>query len=106
MDITDGKMYFRRELSFGKTMDYATSGQLQDVEVEDIAGMLSVAEWDISAGRARRGAHGFVLASGVGTVRIDGAGTTIEAPCVIWLPSGVIALVRLEAGSRGVMFTV
>jgi len=77
-----------------------------DVEVDDIAGSLSAGAWDLSAERARRGAHGFVLASGRGEVRLDSAATGIEAPCVIWLPSGMHASVRLEAGARGVAMTV
>jgi AraC family transcriptional regulator, transcriptional activator of pobA len=81
-------------------------GLAQDVEVADIAGSLSVAEWDFSAAKARLGAHGFVLAWGRGTARLGGTQTTIEAPCVIWLPSGVAGSVRLEAGARGVSMTV
>lgn len=81
-------------------------GLMQDVEVGDIAGALSAAEWDFSAARARLGAHGFVLASGHGVVRQEGAATTIEAPCVIWLPSGMTGSVWIEAGARGVMMTV
>lgn len=81
-------------------------GLMKDVEVEDVAGALSVAEWDFSAARVRRGARGFVLASGHGHVRLGGAMTTIEAPCVIWLPSGLAGSVRLEAGARGVTMTV
>ena len=80
-------------------------GLMLDVEVDDVAGALSAAEWDFSAARARLGAHGFVLASGHGVVRLESA-TTIEAPCVIWLPSGMTGSVRLEAGARGVMMTV
>lgn len=87
-------------------MDATLFGLMHDVAVEDIAGMLSVGEWDISPAKARGGAHGFVLASGSGLVRSDDISTTIEAPCVVWLPSGIAALVRLEAGARGVMFTV
>jgi AraC family transcriptional activator of pobA len=81
-------------------------GLVQDVEVDDIAGALSASEWDFSAKRARQGAHGFVLASGRGVVRLDNAATPIEAPCVIWLPSGMSASLRLEAGARGVAMTV
>lgn len=81
-------------------------GLMQDVEVGDIAGALSAAEWDFSAARARLGAHGFVLASGRGVVHQDSAATTIEAPCVIWLPSGMTGSVWIEAGARGMMMTV
>ena len=87
-------------------MEQALAGLVQDVEVDGIAGMLSAAEWSVSADKARRGAHGFVLASGSGTVRVDGATTAIEGPCVLWLPSGMTASVRLEAGARGAMMTV
>ncbi|KQX38679.1 hypothetical protein ASD04_08470 [Devosia sp. Root436] len=81
-------------------------GLVQDVEVDDIAGSLSTAEWEFSAARARLGAHGFVLASGRGAVRLESGVTPIEAPCVIWLPSGMSGSVRLEAGARGVVMTV
>ncbi|WP_186767068.1 AraC family transcriptional regulator [Devosia ginsengisoli] len=81
-------------------------GLVQDVEVDDIGGALSASEWDFSAPRARLGAHGFVLASGSGVVRLESGATGIEAPCVIWLPSGMSASVRLEAGARGVAMTV
>jgi AraC family transcriptional activator of pobA len=81
-------------------------GLVQDVEVDDIAGSLSTAEWEFSAARAQLGAHGFVLASGRGAVRLDSGVTAIEAPCVIWLPSGMSGSVRLEAGARGVVMTV
>lgn len=81
-------------------------GPTPDVEVTDIAGSLSAGEWDFSARGVRPGAHGFVLASGRGVVRLDSANSTIEAPCVIWLPSGMSASLRLEAGARGVAMTV
>lgn len=81
-------------------------GHVQDVEVDDVAGSLSATEWDFSAAKTRLGAHGFVLASGSGTVRLESGVTAIEAPCVIWLPSGMTGSVRLEAGARGVMMTV
>ena len=89
-----------------ETVTRPLPGLGQDVEVDDIAGALSAAEWDFSAQRARQGAHGFVLASGRGTVRLDNAASAIEAPCVIWLPSGMRGSVRLEAGARGVAMTV
>jgi AraC family transcriptional activator of pobA len=81
-------------------------GLTQDVEVDAIAGSLSAEEWDFSAARARLGAHGFVLASGRGMVRLESGATAIEAPCVIWLPSGMRGSVRLEAGARGVAMVV
>lgn len=81
-------------------------GLVQDVEVDEIAGALSAGEWDFSAARAWPGAHGFVLASGHGVVRLASGATAIEAPCVIWLPSGMSGSVRLEAGARGVVMTV
>ena len=49
----------------------------QEVEVDDIAGALSAAEWDFSAQRARQGAHGFVLASGRGVVRLKSRPETL-----------------------------
>lgn len=81
-------------------------GLAQDVEVADVAGSLAAAVWDFSAARARLGAHGFVLASGRGTVRLGETSTPVEAPCVVWLPSGMTGSVRLEAGARGVVMTV
>lgn len=81
-------------------------GLVQDVEVTDIAGSLSAGEWDFLARGARPGAHGFVLASGRGVVKLDNAASAIEAPCVIWLPSSMGASLRLEAGARGVAMTV
>jgi len=81
-------------------------GLTQDVEVAEVAGALSVMEWDFTAAKAQLGAHGFVLASGRGMVQLGSATTTIEAPCVLWLPSGLIGSVRLEAGARGMMMTV
>ncbi|MFN4210600.1 MAG: AraC family transcriptional regulator [Devosia sp.] len=81
-------------------------GLAQDVEVADIAGSQSPVEWDFSAAKARLGAHGFVLASGRGEVRIGTTIGTIEAPCVIWLPSGIQGSVRLDAGARGLAMTV
>lgn len=84
----------------------AGPGRALDVEVDDIAGSLSAAEWEFSAERRQAGAHGFVLASGSGTVRLGGVASAIEGPCVIWLPSGITGGVRLEAGARGVAMTV
>lgn len=81
-------------------------GLAQDVEVADIAGSLSTAEWDFPAAKVRLGAHGFVLASGRGMVRFGSAAAPIEAPCVIWLPWGVTGSVQLEAGARGMAMAV
>lgn len=81
-------------------------GAPQDVEVADIAGLLSAVEWDFSAAKSARGARGFVLAFGHGTLRLENNVSPVEAPCVIWLPSGVAGVVRLEAGARGTMMTV
>ena len=81
-------------------------GQAQDVEVADIASALSAIAWDFGPAKARRGGHGFVLASGTGSVQLASGETAIEAPCVLWLPSGTTASVRLEAGARGAMMTV
>lgn len=89
-----------------QTVPLPSPGLAQDVEVTDIAGSLSAAEWDFSAAKARLGAHGFVLASGHGTVRLGSTASTIEAPCITWLPSGVTGSVRLDAGARGVTMTV
>jgi AraC family transcriptional activator of pobA len=89
-----------------QTVPLPSPGLAQDVEVSDIAGSLSAAEWDFSAAKARLGAHGFVLASGRGAVRHGGTASTIEAPCIVWLPSGVTGSVRLDAGARGVTMTV
>lgn len=89
-----------------RTAPVPLAGLTQDVEVAEVAGALSVVEWDFIAATGRRGAHGFVLASGRGTVRLGGSATSIEAPCILWLPSGLSGSVRLEAGARGVMMTV
>ncbi|MHA6732089.1 AraC family transcriptional regulator [Devosia sp. A369] len=82
------------------------SGLVQDVEVEDIAGALTVSEWDFSASKLRLGGHGFVLASGRGALLLAGSSHAVEGPCVIWLPSGSVARVRLDAGARGAMMAV
>lgn len=81
-------------------------GLTQDVEVVEIAGLLSAVEWDFPAAKAMRGANGFVLAAGRGTLRLNAVVAAIEAPCVIWLPSGVVSRVRLDAGARGMMLAV
>lgn len=81
-------------------------GLVQDVEVEDIAGALSAIEWDFFAAQARNGGHGFVLASGTGTVRLEETVTEIDGPCIVWLPSGRGGAVRLAAGARGAMMAV
>lgn len=83
-----------------------TPGLAQDVEVTDIGGALWAGEWDFTARGSRAAAHGFVLASGRGAVRLGSATTMIEAPCIVWLPSGMAGSVRLEAGARGVAMTV
>lgn len=73
-----------------------------DVEVQPIAGALSPLEWTF---RANGGARCFALASGSGIVRLEEAETAVTAPCLIWLPSGLTADVRLSAGPRGAMMT-
>ncbi|HTM76957.1 MAG TPA: hypothetical protein VL133_04960, partial [Devosia sp.] len=82
------------------------SGLVQDVEVVDVAGALTASEWDFSASKVRLGGHGFVLASGGGSLLLGGATHAVEGPCVIWLPSGSVARVRLDAGARGTMMAV
>lgn len=78
---------------------------IQDVEVETIEGALTAGEWDFPSVTARRGGHAFVLASGSGILTVEGAVHELEAPCIIWLPSGIAARVRLAAGARGAMMT-
>jgi len=82
------------------------SGFVQDVEVEELAGALTAHEWDFSSATARLGGHGFVLASGSGSVLLAEAVHPLEGPCVVWLPSGSLARVRLDAGARGAMMAV
>ena len=81
-------------------------GRVQDVDVQDVAGALSVTAWDFAQPLARQNGHGFVLVSGRGVIRLGAVETPLEAPCVIWLPSGLSASVRLEAGARGASMTV
>lgn len=70
-----------------------------DVEIEPITSALSPVEWTHAD---RTGAaHGFVLVSGSGTVRLGEAESALAAPCVIWLPAGKAGRVRLAAGVRG-----
>jgi len=74
-----------------------------DVEVQEIASALAAGAWDISG---RAGAHGFVLVSGSGAVRLGEQAVGITAPCAVWLPSGATGTVRLAAGTRGMAFAV
>lgn len=77
-----------------------------DVEVTDLTGSLSPAEWSFATDRARRSAHGFLLNAGTGEVRLGQSVAAVSGPCVIWLPGGMGGQVRLEAGARGAMLAV
>lgn len=77
-----------------------------DIEATELGGALTPVEWTLGNDRSRRTAYGFLLVAGHGTVALAGNDTAIEAPCIIWLPSGLGGEVRLGAGARGALVAV
>ncbi|CDP54136.1 Transcriptional regulator, AraC family [Devosia sp. DBB001] len=77
-----------------------------DIEIERISSALSTSEWDFGATRQIATGRAFVLVSGAGEYAQERANSSIEAPCVLWIPTGFGGRVRLNAGARGIMMSV
>jgi AraC family transcriptional activator of pobA len=76
------------------------------MEVSELSGGLTAVEWNFGHPRRRRAAHGLLLVSGRGIIDVGDTHTAIEAPTVVWLPSGLGGDIRLGAGTRGAVMTV
>lgn len=69
----------------------------QEVESQAIATTLDKGQWMLQGRRNRL----FVLMSGAGEVSYRGEATTLQAPTLLWIPTGTPAQLTLLAGSRG-----
>lgn len=69
----------------------------QEVESQAIATSLDKGEWTLQGRRNRL----FVLMSGGGEVNYRGEATPLQAPTLLWIPTGTPAQLTLLAGSRG-----
>ena len=78
-----------------------------EIEAQEIRSPLTNVSWRIASGPASGMTEAFVLVAGSGTViRDHDEPTAIATPCIIWLPPGHTAEVRLGAGARGVRLRV
>lgn len=78
-----------------------------EIEAQEIRSPLTDVSWRIANGPAGGATDAFVLLAGIGTViRDDGEPVAIAAPCIVWLPPGQGAEVRLGAGARGMRLRI
>lgn len=75
----------------------AVIGETQTIQADRISSALTATEFAL---RGRRGGL-FVLDAGSARLIGDAGETGVEAPCLIWLPVGATARLRLWAGTRG-----
>lgn len=69
----------------------------QEVESQSITTTLDKGQWTLQGRRNRL----FVLLSGAGEVSYRGEVTPLQAPTLLWVPTGIPARLTLSAGSRG-----
>ncbi len=74
----------------------------QEVESQSIATTLDVAQWTLQGRRNRI----FVLLSGSGQIHYHGEMTPLQAPTLVWVPTGTPAMLTLLAGSRGAWLAI
>jgi AraC family transcriptional activator of pobA len=85
----------------------ATSGRLpldlaQELESQAIATTLDTAQWTLQGRRNRI----FVLVSGTGQITCHDEITPLQAPTLVWVPTGIAAQLSLFAGSRGAWLAI
>ncbi|NGN41155.1 helix-turn-helix domain-containing protein [Mesorhizobium sp. CGMCC 1.15528] len=75
---------------------------MPDTEARMFKAALTASEW-ILHGRRHRA---FVLLSGSGRIVLERTHAPLVGPCIVWLPVGNLATLKLDAGSEGASLTV
>lgn len=87
----------QRNAGTGQKLDLA-----QELESQAIATTLDTAQWTLQGRRNRV----FVLLSGTGEVDCQNEATLLQAPALVWVPTGMAAQLTLFAGSRGAWLAI
>lgn len=87
----------RKEATARQRLDIA-----QEVESQSIASTLDTAQWSLMGRRNRI----FVLVSGTGEITYQGETAALQAPTLVWVPTGKPAQLTLFAGSRGAWLAI
>ncbi|AEQ53711.1 transcriptional regulator, AraC family [Pelagibacterium halotolerans B2] len=74
----------------------------QEVESQTIASTLDTTQWTLHGRRNRV----FVLISGTGSIHYRDEATGLQAPSLVWVPTGQPATLTLYAGSRGAWLAI
>jgi AraC family transcriptional activator of pobA len=74
----------------------------QEVESQSISTTLDTAQWTLHGRRNRI----FVLVSGTGHLDYNDERTPVQAPTLVWVPTGAPAQLTLFAGSRGTWLAI
>lgn len=74
----------------------------QEVESQSIASTLDTTQWTLHGRRNRV----FVLVAGTGSIRHRDDDTGLQAPSLVWVPTGQPAVPTLHAGSRGAWLAI
>lgn len=74
----------------------------QEVESQSIASTLDTTQWTLMGRRNRI----FVLVSGTGEINYQGETAVLQAPTLVWVPTGKPAQLKLYAGSRGAWLAI
>jgi AraC family transcriptional activator of pobA len=69
----------------------------REVESQSIASTLDMTQWSLHGRRNRI----FVLVSGTGVIACGTETVALQAPMLVWVPTGIAAQLTLHAGSRG-----
>ncbi len=75
---------------------------VQEVESQSIATTLDTAQWTLQGRRNRL----FVMLSGTGQISVQGEATPLQAPTLVWVPTGTPTQLTLFAGSRGAWLAI
>lgn len=85
---------------------YAGAGQkldfVQEIESQSIGTTVDVGRWSLHGRRNRV----FILISGTGTIACQEELTSLQAPTLGWVPTGMPAQLTLFAGSRGAWLAI
>lgn len=77
-----------------------------DIEIQEIRSPLTEVAWRVLPDDRPGAAEAYVLVAGTGSVAMGETEAAVAAPCVIWLPGGSAADVRLAGGARGARMRV
>lgn len=78
-----------------------------EIEAQEIRSPLTDVSWTVTGGPSPGATEGFILVAGSGTVvQGDDNPVALAAPCIVWLPPGDPASVRVSGGTRGMRLRI